>query len=173
MIVVVPTYNEGPNVAELVRRLGDALPDDASVLFVDDSRDDTPQVIESVAATAPLPVRLIHRDEPVGGLSGAVVEGLRAVEAAGADWAVIMDGDLQHPPELVPALVTRGREARLDLVVASRYTGDGDAGGLDGWWRHGRFSASGWKQPPSSCSSRSAKRSKASPWIAPAARFAA
>ena len=60
--------------------------------------------------------------------------GLRTVTT---EWAVVMDGDLQHPPELVPALVTRGRESGLDIVVASRYTGDGDAGGLDGWWRHG------------------------------------
>ncbi|ACZ31721.1 Dolichyl-phosphate beta-D-mannosyltransferase [Xylanimonas cellulosilytica DSM 15894] len=130
--VVVPTYNEGPNVAELVRRLAATLPDGSDVLFVDDSRDDTPQIISDVAARAPLPVRLIHRPEAVGGLSGAVVEGLRAAEAAGTDWVVVMDGDLQHPPELVPALVERGRASDADVVVASRYTGAGDAGGLDG-----------------------------------------
>ena len=130
--VVVPTFNEGPNVAELVRRLGDVLPDDAQVIFVDDSTDDTPQVIADVAATAPLPVRVIHREEATGGLSGAVVDGLRAAEAAGAQWVVVMDGDLQHPPELVPGLVQRGEADGADVVVASRYTGAGDAGGLDG-----------------------------------------
>jgi len=130
--VVVPTFNEGPNVAELVRRLGAALPSGASVVFVDDSTDDTPQVIADVAATAPLPVRLIHREVAAGGLSGAVVEGLRAAEAEGADWVVVMDGDLQHPPELVPGLVERGVADGADVVVASRYTGAGDAGGLDG-----------------------------------------
>src|SRR5690606_30799597 len=157
--VVVPTFNEGPNVRALTERLCaafGALPDDGTgpdvargpeggpapvgapdlveILFVDDSTDDTPDLIREVAATSPVPVRLLHRERPAGGLSGAVVAGLRTVTS---EWAVVMDGDLQHPPELVPALVTRGREARLDLVVASRYTGDGDAGGLDGWWRHG------------------------------------
>jgi dolichol-phosphate mannosyltransferase len=157
--VVVPTFNEGPNVRALTERLcaafgvlpGDGrasgalhgpeggpapvgVPDLAEILFVDDSTDDTPELIREVAATAPVPVRLLHREKAEGGLSGAVVAGLRTVTT---EWAVVMDGDLQHPPELVPALVTRGRESGLDIVVASRYTGDGDAGGLDGWWRHG------------------------------------
>ncbi|MHA7133157.1 glycosyltransferase [Oerskovia turbata] len=131
--VVVPTFEEGPNVAELVRRLGDAVDGiDTEVLFVDDSRDDTPEVIRRVAASAPIPVRLLHRDQPVGGLSGAVVEGLRA---ARGEWVVVMDGDLQHPPEMTPVLLETALSTGADVVVASRYVGGGDAGGLDGRWR--------------------------------------
>jgi dolichol-phosphate mannosyltransferase len=48
-----------------------------------------------------------------------VVDGLRA---AGAPWACVMDGDLQHRPEFVPALVQRATAGDVDLVVASRYT---------------------------------------------------
>ena len=60
--VVVPTYNEAPNVAELVRRVAAATPSlDLEILFVDDSTDDTPRVIEQVAETAPIPVRMLHR----------------------------------------------------------------------------------------------------------------
>ncbi|MFC7879299.1 glycosyltransferase [Isoptericola sp. NPDC057391] len=148
--VVVPTYNEGPNVAELVRRLAAALgpdgegrrvaPGGVEVLFVDDSRDDTPAVIERVAATAPLPVRMIHREVPDGGLSGAVVAGLRA---ATGEHVVVMDGDLQHPPEMVPVLLATAHETGADVVVASRYTGRGDAGGLDGRYRRWVSKASG------------------------------
>jgi dolichol-phosphate mannosyltransferase len=141
--VVVPTFNEGPNVAELVRRLAAALPAGSEVLFVDDSVDDTPDIIRSVAEHAPLPVRLMHRAEATGGLSGAVVAGIESARAAGADWVVVMDGDLQHPPELVPALVERGITDGADVVVASRYTGAGDAGGLDGWRRKLVSKASG------------------------------
>lgn len=134
--VIVPTFNEGLNVAELVRRIGASVAPtdlDCGVLFVDDSTDDTPEIIAKVAADALLPVRLIHRAEPVGGLSGAVVEGLRAVDT---EWAVVMDGDLQHPPEMLPVLLETGRETESDVVVASRYCGEGgDAGGLDGAWR--------------------------------------
>lgn len=126
--VVVPTFNEAPNVAELVRRVAaSAHGYTVDILFVDDSTDDTPRVIEQVAATAPVPVRMLHRDNPVGGLGGAVTAGLAAAES---DVCVVMDGDLQHPPESIANLVTRFRRGDVDLVVASRYAADGAATGL-------------------------------------------
>ncbi|WP_336922076.1 GtrA family protein [Aquipuribacter sp. SD81] len=135
LTVLVPTYNEGGNVEALVRRLSAAVerPGTAEVLFVDDSTDDTPDRVREVARQGhPLRVRLLHRPagERVGGLAGAVTAGLRDSRA---DFVVVMDGDLQHPPELVPTLRRAAEDA--DLVVASRYTGDGDAGGLAGSWR--------------------------------------
>ncbi|SDQ63316.1 glycosyltransferase family 2 protein [Microbacterium sp. cf332] len=128
LTIVVPTFNEGPNVAELLRRIGDAVDDRMiEVVFVDDSTDDTPAVIERAAKTADFPVRLIHRDEPVAGLGGAVVEGLRA---ATASWCLVMDGDLQHPPEDIPRLLARSDRGDVDVVVASRYIAGGDSKGL-------------------------------------------
>lgn len=130
LTVIVPTFNEGPNVAELVRRLGAALEGrDAEILFVDDSTDDTPAIIASVATTSTIPVRLIHRDEPVAGLGGAVLEGFRAARAR---WCLVMDGDLQHPPEDVPRMLDRAAVGDVDIVVASRYVTGGTAGGLAG-----------------------------------------
>ncbi|MDF2990757.1 MAG: glycosyltransferase [Microbacterium sp.] len=126
--VIVPTFNEGPNVAELVRRTAAALPGRAiEIIFVDDSTDDTPDVIRSVAANAPVPVRLIHRDEPLGGLGGAVVDGIRA---AASDFCVVMDGDLQHPPEVIADLLARAEIGDADVVVASRYVDGGTSDGL-------------------------------------------
>lgn len=126
--VIVPTFNEGPNVAELVRRTSDALTGRAvEVIFVDDSIDDTPDVIRAVAASADIPVRLIHRDNPVGGLGGAVVEGIRAAES---NRCVVMDGDLQHPPEVIADLLARAEEGDADVVVASRYIAGGTSDGL-------------------------------------------
>lgn len=132
--VVVPTFNEAGNIRELLDRIALSAPDHLpyEVLFVDDSTDETPDVVRAAASDFPFPVRLIHRDEPVGGLGGAVVEGLRA---AAADWVVVMDGDLQHPPELIPDLVTRGRQDGADLVVASRYAHGGSRAGLAGGYR--------------------------------------
>jgi len=124
----VPTFNEAPNVAELVRRIARATKAiDCEVIFVDDSTDDTPDVIRAVAADADLPVRLIHRSAPVGGLGGAVVEGCAS---AHADFCLVMDGDLQHPPEKIPEMLARMRRGDADVVVASRYSGGGTAGGL-------------------------------------------
>lgn len=126
--VIVPTFNEGPNVAELVRRTTDALADRAvEVIFVDDSTDDTPDIIRAVAADARIPVRLIHRDDPVGGLGGAVVEGIKA---AASDRCVVMDGDLQHPPEVIADLLARAELGDVDVVVASRYVAGGTSDGL-------------------------------------------
>ena len=135
--VVIPTYNESGNVPELVRQLRLAFAGrSAEVLFVDDSDDDTPEVIQRVVeqTSMPLPVRAIHRkkSERVGGLSGAVTRGIR--EAAG-DYVVVMDADLQHPPSLAPHLRDTVFVEDIDVAVASRYSGEGDASGLSSSWR--------------------------------------
>lgn len=126
--VIVPTFNEGPNVAELVRRTAQALTGRSiEIIFVDDSTDDTPDIIQAVAAGAPVPVRLLHRDDPAGGLGGAVVDGIRI---ASADRCVVMDGDLQHPPEVIADLLARAEQGDVDVVVASRYVDGGTSDGL-------------------------------------------
>ncbi|HKT05123.1 MAG TPA: glycosyltransferase, partial [Rugosimonospora sp.] len=100
--------------------------------FVDDSTDDTPDVIRTAAATCPIPVTVHHRQNAVGGLGGAVVEGLRLARGA---WVVVMDADLQHPPEVVPDLIAAGIRDGADMVVGSRYAGGGSRAGLAGGYR--------------------------------------
>ena len=129
--VIIPTFNEGPNVAPLVARLA-ALENIAEVIFVDDSTDETPAEIGRVAADAAIPVRLLHRESPTGGLGGAV---LRGFELANSDVCVVMDGDLQHPPEVIGQLIDRFDQGGADIVVASRYSGEGSAAGLAGFTR--------------------------------------
>jgi rhamnosyl/mannosyltransferase len=132
--VIVPTRNEAGNIHELLRQLSAALTPDlaAEVVFVDDSTDDTADVIATAAGGYPLSVVLIKRARPIGGLGGAVVEGLRA---ARAPWAVVMDADLQHPPSLVPRLLAVGGSANVDLVVATRYADGGSGRGLGSVYR--------------------------------------
>ncbi|MFE5675284.1 glycosyltransferase [Streptomyces erythrochromogenes] len=132
--LIIPTFNEAGNIVELLRRLGQALPGDrpCAVLFVDDSTDDTPAVIEKAAADHPFPVSVLHREVAEGGLGGAVVEG---IGRADTDWIVVMDADLQHPPHLVPELVGEGERTGADLVVASRYISGGSRAGLAGSYR--------------------------------------
>ncbi len=126
--IIVPTFNEAPNVEELIRRIGAFVaPGTAEVVFVDDSTDDTPAVVRRVAASAPLPVRVIHRETATGGLGGAVLEGIAAAQAR---VCVVMDGDLQHPPEEIPALVGRYEQGGADVVIASRYAGGATSRGL-------------------------------------------
>lgn len=132
--IVVPTFNEAANVRQLLHRIGESVPArlPCEVVFVDDSTDDTPQVIADAARDCPFPVTVLHRDEPAGGLGGAVVEGIKV---AGSDWIVVMDGDCQHPPHLVPELVATGERTGAELVVASRYTDGGSRAGLAGGYR--------------------------------------
>jgi dolichol-phosphate mannosyltransferase len=139
--VVVPTYNERDNVAELLRRLAEALPPRSEVVIVDDSTDGTAAKARLVAAKLPTPVRVRHRNVAEGGLGGAVVEGFRL---ARGEWIVVMDADLQHPPASVADLVVAGDWTGADIVVASRYVGDGSGAGLDGAYRRLVSRSSTW-----------------------------
>ncbi|WP_433452177.1 glycosyltransferase [Streptomyces sp. CA-142005] len=132
--VVVPTFNESANIRQLLHRITESVPArlPCEVLFVDDSTDDTPEVIREAAKDCPFPVAVLHREEPEGGLGGAVVEGLKA---AVSEWIVVMDGDCQHPPSLVPELVATGERTNASLVVASRYIEGGSRAGLAGGYR--------------------------------------
>jgi len=127
LTVVVPTKDEAANIFEFVRRLERVLTADDEVVFVDDSSDETPEVIREARRSTAIPIRLIHRapEERHDGLSGAVVEGLRAARAR---RVCVMDADLQHPPELLPRLLRRSVAEDLDVVIASRRC---DGGGMD------------------------------------------
>lgn len=130
LTVVVPTRNERDNVVVLLDRLDKVCPDVAlDVLFVDDSSDGTAEVIRQRAASSARVVDVIHRppgDRP-GGLGGAVHAGL--IQAR-SDWACVMDADLQHPPEVIEAMVKRARGSTADIVIASRDGDTGDRGAL-------------------------------------------
>jgi dolichol-phosphate mannosyltransferase len=128
--VVVPTRNERENIGPLIDRLSACLPAQRSeLIFVDDSTDDTPEVAAAAGQRASLPVLVMHRGpgERVGGLGGAVVAGMRLAEGR---TVVVMDGDLQHPPETIPELIRPIDMDEADLVVASRYRDNGGADGL-------------------------------------------
>jgi putative flippase GtrA len=137
LTIVIPTRNEAENIEPLLRRLTTALAGTAAeIIFVDDSDDGTRDEIVRVGQWLGTPVRLIHRapDQRAGGLSTAVVGGM---QAAHAPWALVMDGDLQHPPEVVPQMFRTATQQGVDLVVASRYAGHGSGVGLDGGTRKG------------------------------------
>src|SRR3954471_16633200 len=141
--VIVPTRDEAGNVATLLERLDTALPDfPVEIVFVDDSDDTTPAEVAEAGARCAREVGLIHRPAEArpDGLGGAVLEGLYAARGA---WVCVMDGDLQHPPEVIADLLAEVDRTDADLVVASRRVPHGDADGLP-WLRAAvsRFSTS-------------------------------
>ncbi len=131
--LVVPTRNEADNVPRLVRELGSGLAGiDYRVVFVDDSTDETPEVIRKLAAEDGR-VTLIHREgsDREGGLSTAVTTGMDSV-SRNSEYTCVMDADLQHPPEKVREMLEFARESGADVVVASRYAPGGSYAGLSG-----------------------------------------
>ena len=125
--IIVPTRNESGNITQLLDRLDPVISNmSVEIVFVDDSTDSTPGVIEDEKTRHAKSIRLIHRlpEQRVGGLGGAVVEGMRA---ARGQWLIVMDGDLQHPPELIPQLINKALADSCDVVIASRYCAEGSA----------------------------------------------
>jgi putative flippase GtrA len=115
----------------LLQRLEQALGSmRAEVIFIDDSTDNTPQVIQEAAKRTTLKVRLIARppERRTGGLGGAVVEGFRAANGC---WLCVMDADLQHPPEMIPKMLIHSQKTGSDLVIGSRYAEGASTPGLD------------------------------------------
>ncbi|KRE99962.1 glycosyl transferase family 2 [Frateuria sp. Soil773] len=118
LTVVIPAYNEAVVLDAFHRRLAavlDGLPLECAVLYVDDgSGDDSWAVIEALRA----------RDPRVGALRLSRNFGKEAAMTAGLDHvqagaAVLIDADLQDPPELIPELVAQW-QAGYDVVYATR-----------------------------------------------------
>ena len=126
--IVVPTFKERGNVAELVRRLDAALTGIAwEAIFVDDkSPDGTAAAVKEIALVDPR-VRCIKR---VGrrGLAGACIEGILS---SAAPYVAVIDADLQHDEKVLPDMLAKA-QAGADLVAATRYVEGGSAEGLAG-----------------------------------------
>lgn len=117
LAVVVPTYIRAENIPELFGRCFSALAGlNAELIVVDDSSPDgTAHIAESLGRLCGN-VKVVRRPRRAG-LASAVLEGARSTDA---DIIAVIDGDLQHLPELLPvmySLILRG----YDLVIASRY----------------------------------------------------
>ncbi len=124
LTILVPTRNESPAIELFLERLAKTTRRPTKVLFVDDSDDGTAHTVRRLVARkgwGSLDVGLLHRPpgHREGGLGSAVVEGLKA---ATTDWVVVMDADLQHPPEAISRLVESAESGQADLVIASRFT---------------------------------------------------
>jgi dolichol-phosphate mannosyltransferase len=122
--VVIPTYNEAENLARLVPALL-ALPDEVSVIVVDDaSPDGTGELADSLAHEFPERVIPIHRAAKLG-LGTAYLAGFRLAAERGATCVLTMDADFSHRPQHISAMLARLVAA--DLVIGSRYVAGGGA----------------------------------------------
>jgi len=123
VLVVLPTYHEAENIAEVLRRLRDAVPE-ADVLVVDDaSADGTAEVAKAVGAELGR-IDVLARPGKAGlgsAYRGGFADGLRR----GYEILVEMDSDLSHDPAALPGLLGAVEEGAA-LAIGSRYVPGGE-----------------------------------------------
>jgi dolichol-phosphate mannosyltransferase len=121
--VVVPVYNEAAVLPELSTRLATVLPACAAsyeIVYVDDgSSDESPAILLAAAADPSVRVLRLSRNF---GHQAAVTAGIEHARGAAI---VVIDADLQDPPEVIPQLVQAWR-AGFDVVSAVRTVRDGE-----------------------------------------------
>ena len=121
--IVVPVYNEEENIAHFVQSVTavmEQLPYTYEMLFIDDgSRDRSREIL----------LELGTRDSRVQSIflarnSGHQLALTCGIDHAEGDAVITMDGDLQHPPELLPVLLAKWEEG-YDIVQTVRLTTEG------------------------------------------------
>jgi len=140
--IVIPTRNEADSLERLREALATCLSGvHHEVIVVDDSTDGWTRDVLSAIVQSTDNWRVIARQpEDQTGLATAVAQGISAARG----WAVcVMDGDLQHPPTLIPDLLRRV-EAGADIAVASRYARGGGSAGLESGYRRLISRGSSW-----------------------------
>jgi dolichol-phosphate mannosyltransferase len=130
--IIVPTYKERENISKLFDRIFDMFKTNkisGEIIVVDDnSQDRTDEVVNRYIKKGK-PVSLIVRKNQRG-LASACVEGFKKAKG---DIFLVMDADLQHPPEKIPDLINAINNG-ADIAIGSRYI----EGGGTGNWRIGR-----------------------------------
>lgn len=123
--IIVPCHNETANLRSLHAALSDVLrhcSERFELIFVDDgSRDDTVETLRQLAAGDPR-IRIVELVRNFG-KEIAITAGLHEAEG---EAAITIDADLQHPPSLIPQLISRWRDGS-EVVVGVRRTGAGHA----------------------------------------------
>lgn len=115
--IVIPTHNEKENIKQLCERLTNtfkSIPYSFELIFVDDSTDSTPQAIQEQINLGNN-IKLIKLTRSFG-QTIAIVAGM---EASKGDALVMMDADLQDPPEKIVNLIDKW-ERGYDIVMVKR-----------------------------------------------------
>ena len=113
-LVLIPCYNEEENIAKVIQRLTETCPDVDYLVINDCSKDRSEAILrEGGYNYITLPVNL--------GIGGGVQCGYRYARANGYDIAVQMDGDGQHDPAYLHAVIDPVARGELDMCIGSRF----------------------------------------------------
>src|SRR6056297_2548957 len=127
-LIIIPTYNEKENIADLLKEIY-KVKDDIHVLIVDDnSPDGTGEIIERLVETEyPEKLKLLKREGKMG-LGTAYIDGFKWALKREYDYIFEMDADFSHDPKYIPDFLEKLKNN--DLVLGSRYV---PQGGVKGW----------------------------------------
>jgi len=131
-LIVLPTYNEAENIADVLRRARAAAPE-AAILVVDDSSPDGTAEVARATSGEVGNVEILSRPRK-SGLGSAYRDGFKWGRARGFDVLIEMDSDFSHDPADLPRLL-KGIEDGADLVIGSRYV---PGGAIPHWPWHRR-----------------------------------
>lgn len=121
--IILATLNERQNLPLLLERLWKVALPPFEVIVVDDgSKDGTREFLTEAARSEPR-LRLVWHE----GKQTTLKAQCQGIAVARGAFVVVMDADLQHPPEVIPAMVS-ALEGGAALVVGSRYAEGGTAG---------------------------------------------
>jgi dolichol-phosphate mannosyltransferase len=132
-LVITPTYAEGENIEEFLRRTRAAVPD-ADILVVDDNSPDGTAAIAARVAGELGHIEILHRERKEG-LGTAYRAGFAYGIAQGYERLCEIDADLSHDPGVLPDLMRRADETDADLVIGSRLV---PGGSIPNWPWHRR-----------------------------------
>lgn len=126
--VILPTFNEAENIKCMVPALSGLFLEqgiDGEIVIVDDnSTDGTADVASKLADKHPVRVHVRKHER---GLSKAVMDGFKLAEG---DICIVMDADMSHPVEKIPAMIMPIVQQKCDVTVGSRYI---PGGGCENW----------------------------------------
>ncbi|MCD8484961.1 glycosyltransferase [Candidatus Woesebacteria bacterium] len=137
-IIIIPTYNEKPNITKLLPLIDKVRKKitewELEVLVVDDSSPDgTAEAVEGLQKKYPYLHLLINKQK--SGLGGAYLKGMaHAFGKLKADVVFEMDADLSHDPKKIPEFLA-ALDAGADMVLGSRYIPGGSIPSNWGWHR--------------------------------------
>lgn len=115
--IIIPVYNEAENINPLYSELLHYCGNDYEIIFVDDGSSDTTFSLIEELSKKDNHCKCISLSRNFGH-QNALMAGM---ENASGDIIVIMDGDLQHPPSLIPQMVDKINSG-FDMVITKRKT---------------------------------------------------
>ncbi|MBU0687602.1 MAG: polyprenol monophosphomannose synthase [Candidatus Margulisbacteria bacterium] len=121
--IIIPTLNEAQNIEELIQNILRIFPQIKIIVADDGSKDKTQDIVNRIHGKNSNITLLDRSKEKIHGLTASVLDGIKI---ATTPFFIVMDADLQHPPEKIEAFINTLRSGQADFVIGIREKVIGD-----------------------------------------------